>query len=241
MIYPEKSKIFQGLFSKYILVTLKKHFQRIYITGEENLKPDNPVIFYMNHTCWWDPLIVFYLSVMRWKYDGYAVMDLLQLTKYRFFRKFGVFSIDRQNGREALKSIEFAAKLLDRKERCLWIFPQGEMHPSNYRPIKFYSGISRIISKSKPVDAVPITFHYEFIQEQRPEIFISIGKPETFADELMPPAKMTLFLEQKLVNNLELERERISKKDFTHYKEIISGKRSISALFFSADRERKKK
>jgi len=173
---------------------------------------------------------------MRWKLDGFAVMDIIQLTKYKFFRRFGVFSVDKTNAREAIKSIEFAARLLCKNNRALWIFPQGEMHPANYRPIRFYNGISKIIKRAGLLNAVPVTLHYEFINEQRPEIFISIGNPIEFNNEKSRETEITANLQNILCEDLELQRSLISRREISHYKTIVSGKKSISASLYSSDR-----
>lgn len=240
MIYPRKNKIIEKLFSFYINYSLKKHFSKIHLKGEENvinILNKESIIFYLNHSCWWDPLVVFYLSVIRWKLNGYAIMDVNQLKKYNFFSYFGTFSVDRNNPRDAIKSINFAAQMLNQGINVLWIFPQGEMFPAEYRPIKFYNGISRIIKKTNSVYTVPITLHFEFISEQRPEIFISVLNPIYFKNENRSPQVITKELQDVLVNNLELQKLNISNKNFYGFKEIISGKYSISELFYKIRKE----
>lgn len=236
MIYPQKGKLLQKLFSVYVLMILKKHFAKLHLRGEDKIKNiinKYPIIFYMNHSCWWDPIIVFYLSVIRWKLNGYAIMDIIQLKKYRFFSKFGTFSIDRSNPRNAVRSINFAAQILNNGNNALWIFPQGEMLPSQNRPITFFTGIARIINKTSKVFAVPITFHYEFIEEQRPEIFISVSEPIEFTNPNYNPKLLTNKLKDILVNDLESQKLNISKRIFDEYKIIIKGKHSISNTFYN--------
>jgi len=240
MIYPQKNRFLQKLFSFYVLIILKKHFAKLHLRGEEKIKNiinKYPIIFYMNHSCWWDPIIVFYLSVIRWRLNGYAIMDIVQLKKYPFFSKFGTFSIDRNNARSALKSIDFAAQILNNGNNAIWIFPQGEMLPSQYRPIRFYTGIARIINKTSKVQAIPITFHYEFIEEQRPEIFISISEPIEFINPNFIHKLLTNKLLDILVDDLELQKNNISNKKFDEYIEIIKGKTSISNSFHNFRRK----
>jgi hypothetical protein len=58
----------------------------------------------------------------------------------------------------------------------MWLFPQGEMLPQDRRPLKFFSGIAKLAEKIANVNLVPVCFRYEFLMEQRPEVFISIGR-----------------------------------------------------------------
>src|SRR4030095_9229349 len=110
--------------------------------------------------------------------DDYLMMDIEQMRKYRFFKYVGVFSVNRNDAREGIESVNYAAELLQNSGRYLWIFPQGEMQPQDYEPVKFFGGIARIAEKLGRVNLVPVSFRYEFIMEQRPEVFIKIGQPD---------------------------------------------------------------
>ncbi len=194
MIAAKKNSIIAGLFTLYHRRLLKKHFYRIHLSGRENLSALNknvPAILAANHSNWWDGFIAYYLSNRIMKCDDYLMMDIEQLRKYSFFRYVGVFSVDRKNAAEAMRSITYAADVLKNTNRCLWIFPQGEMTPQDKRPLVFYSGITKIAERAEKVNIIPVAFRYEFLMEQRPEVFISVGKPieitagsKDFASEL---------------------------------------------------------
>lgn len=63
-------------------------------------------------------------------------------------------------------------------------FPQGEMKPQDYEPITFYNGIAHIAEKLGEINLIPVSLRYEFIKEQRPEVFIKIGEPEIVKGQL---------------------------------------------------------
>ncbi len=181
MIPANKNKLIGSLFAFYHKRLLRKHFYEIHLMGKENLNLiDNslPVILYANHSNWWDGFIAYLLSKRILKADDYLMMDIEQMKKFRFFKYIGAFSVDRNNSTEAVRSINYAVELLGNSKKYLWIFPQGEMLPQDLRPLKFYSGITKITDKLNGVNLVPVCLRYEFLMEQRPEVFIKIGKPD---------------------------------------------------------------
>lgn len=183
MIAAKKNSVIGSLFAFYHKRLLKKHFYRIHLNGRDNLTAlglDTPVILAANHSNWWDGFIAYYLTNRLMKCDDFLMMDIEQMKKYSFFKYIGVFSVDRKNPAEAMRSINYAADIIKNTNRCLWIFPQGEMTPQDKRPLVFYSGISKIAERAGKVKIIPAAFRYEFLMEQRPEVFISIGKPVEF-------------------------------------------------------------
>lgn len=233
MIPAKKNKLINFVFSIYLNRLLRKHFYRIHLTGEENLKKINasfPVILYANHSNWWDGFIAYLLTAKRWTTDDYLMMDIEQMKKYSFFKYIGVFSVDRNDAKEAVESIDYAVSLLQNSKRFLWIFPQGLLQPQDLRPLKFYSGITKIAGKLGAVNLLPVTMRYEYIIEQRPEVFIKIGEPDITGNN--PPQQTagskdyTNYLQEKLINDLDKLKELVINQKFDEFKIIFKGKNS---------------
>lgn len=228
MIKARKNKIFENIFSIYNTRLLKKHFFRIMLSGEENFTARSngkPSVFYANHSNWWDGLAAFYLSKKLWNIDAYVMMDIEQMQKYRFFKRIGAFSVNRNNPKEAVESVEYAVSLLGNTNRFLWIFPQGIMQPNDFRPLKFYNGISKISGKLGEVNLIPVTFRYEFLMEQRPELFISIGKAKIFnpGDDIK---ELTGILNNEIVRELDALKNKIINSELDSFKIILQGRQS---------------
>lgn len=229
MITARKNNVIGKLFSFYHKRLLRKHFNAVHLKGIENLTFNNnniPVILYANHSNWWDGFTAYFITNRLLKKDDYLMMDIEQMKKYSFFKYIGVFSVSRSNGKEALKSIEYASGLIKNSNKYLWIFPEGEMNPQDKRPLKFYSGIIKLAEKIKNVYLVPVCFRYEFLMEQRPEIFISAGKPALYNDS-MDTESARQILEQQLD---ELKNDVISGST-SAYKTVFTGKRSRNKTF----------
>ena len=230
MIKASKNRLFESLFSYYNTRLLRKHFYKIFISGEENilsLHKRKPAILYANHSNWWDGLAVFYLSKKLWNIDAYVMMDIEQMQKYRFFKRVGAFSVNRGNAKEAMESIEYAVNLLKNRQRVLWIFPQGTMLPNDFRPIVFFNGISKIAQKLGEVNLIPVAFRYEFLMEQRPEIFISIGKAKS-TGSFENIKDLTADLNDKLLKELDRLKNRVIKSEFSGFRTILQGRESVN-------------
>jgi len=228
MIPAKKNKLFNLLFRIYHLRLLKNHFYRIRLTGEENLKQVNnnfPTIIYANHSNWWDGFTAYFLSSGLWKKDDYLMMDSEQMKKYSFFKYIGVFSVDRNDSNEVLKTINYAVTLLKNTNRYLWIFPQGGIQPQDVRPVRFFPGITKIAEKTGEVNLLPVAMRYEFLLEQRPEIFIKVGEPDIFNNMNMPK-DYTKYLENKFENELNSLKDNVVNQHFDSFKTVFQGKQS---------------
>jgi 1-acyl-sn-glycerol-3-phosphate acyltransferase len=232
MITAEKSRLINRLFGFYLARILRKHFYRINISGEENfISASMPVIIYANHTNWWDGFVAYFLTSKLWKKDDYLIMDIKQMKTYSFFKYLGVFSIDNSNANETLKAVNYAAALLKNKDRCLWIFPQGEMEVQDKQPLIFRRGIEKIAEKTGTLSLIPAAFRYEFINEQRPEIFIKIGEPIKFSKNETPAESLSVILQNRLENELGSLKKMVQNKSFKDFNVVFRGKESRNKIF----------
>jgi chlorobactene lauroyltransferase len=228
MIRANKSKIFENIFSVYNTRLLKKHFYRIHLGGEKNLESwekTKPSIIYANHSNWWDGLAAIYLSEDLWNIDAYFMMDVEQLKKYRFFKWIGAFSVNRSSPRESMESVKYTINILKNTNKVLWIFPQGIMQPNDYRPIKFYNGISKIAESIGEFNLIPVTFRYEFMMEQLPELFMGIGEVKHI-NHIEDTKQFTEELNIQLVSELDKLKEKVINSDTGDFTVILSGKKS---------------
>lgn len=229
MITARKSVAFQKLFALYNRNLIMRRFDGLRARGltalTKRCRDEAPLIIYCNHSSWWDGLVAFHVS-QACALDSYAMMEERQLRKYSFHRRLGAFSVVRNDAREALRSIDYAASLLRGTHRVLWIFPQGQTAPNDARPLKFFTGVARIIKRLGMVDAVPLAMRYEFLEEFRPEIFLRVGVPQRIiVGHDFKPKQLTADLEHKLTQTLDALRGDILARDFAAYEEMLVERR----------------
>lgn len=234
MIRADKSKTFDALFDLYNRRLLRSHFASLRVAGTEHVQSLNrslPMICFGNHSCWWDGLVVYHLSRHLLHADVFLMMEERQLARYRFFRKLGAFSVVRENAVAAAMSLRYAARLFDRPNRLLWIYPQGVMQPNDKRPLQFFPGAATIARLTgKMVQLIPFVHRYEFLEEQRPDAFVRFGKPVVAA----PPIAVeetTHSMEQKVTELLDSVRSDVRDGKLEPYTTILKGRRSVNKQY----------
>jgi 1-acyl-sn-glycerol-3-phosphate acyltransferase len=158
------------------------------------------------------------------------MMEERQLREYPFHRRLGAFGVVRENARDAVRSIEYAGRLLKATSRVLWIFPQGETLPNDARPLVLYTGAARIIERAGRADSAPVAIRYEFLNDHRPEAFARIGSPVRLTvDDEFDAKRMTENFTERLTRTLDRLRADIIAGDFNGYEETVAMRRRRKA------------
>lgn len=232
MIEANKNIAIERMFDLYNKLIMKKQFSKIHLKGSDNIRKRNinlPTIMFGNHSNWWDGFMAFYLSFSMWKTDQYLMMDIKQMRKYKFFRRIGAFSVNRESARESYESIMYAAELLKKKDTMLWIYPQGEMLPNDKRPLKLQNGLAKLIEMNADVNLFPVVLNYEFIMEQRPEVFINISESIT-VDKKLTKQKKTDCFNKILTELLDEQKKNIVNGKLEGYIDVMRGKSSRNKI-----------
>jgi 1-acyl-sn-glycerol-3-phosphate acyltransferase len=223
MLEAKKSVWFEKVFAVYNRNLLKRRFHSLQVSGLDFLRDNNaqiPLIVYANHSSWWDGLVAFEIFRQA-KLDAFYMMEEKHLKNLFLFQKLGAFSIVRENGREAIKSINYSADLLKKNGGTLLIFPQGEILPNDARPIKFYTGLPRIIAQIGKVYAVPMAMRYEFLGEFKPQIFVKIASPELVeTDSNFKAKEKTNVFAERITENLDKLKTDIVNKNLAVYENL---------------------
>ena len=225
MLKANKKRWFEKLFYIYNRNLLKRRFHSFQVSGLENLterQAEIPTIIYCNHSSWWDGLVAFHIG-QKANLNDYFMMEEKQLKNLKLFLKLGAFSVVKASPRKGLKSINYAVKLLKEKpNRAIWIFPQGEILLNDFRPIKFYNGISRIIEKIGKCQLVCIAMRIEFLVDFKPVIFVKINKSEIIlVKENFDSKTFTKNLSDNLTENLTELKNHILKNNLKSFDNII--------------------
>jgi chlorobactene lauroyltransferase len=217
----------------YLLIrpALRRTFHRVAISaphGEDWGK--GPTLFYANHVSWWDGYVACCLCYERWHVDGYLMVEERQLQRYRFFQRTGCFSVDRDDPREAFRSVAYAAHLLKDRPRCgLWIFPQGEITPNDRRPLSTYPGVVHIARRGGPVRCVPVALRFEFLGEQRPEALVRLGASHVVDGS--DTRGLHGEMDRRLLAEVEGLRSDTLDGATTAYQTVLSGRRSVNVVW----------
>lgn len=211
-----------------------RQFSRVWLKIEGPLPQpsDGPLICYLNHPSWWDgyAALLLHRMVFRRSFEGYLMMDIEQLRRFRFFSWLGVFSVDRGDSAEALRSVHYIGnKLAERRDRYLWIFPQGKLTPNDQRPLRLYPGIGRIVRRAGGAGLWPVALRYEFRGEQRPELFIRCGPLHAMPAQASE-REVLRETQRNLTTALDRLRDEVNTEQFEGYRVLMNGTPGINRI-----------
>ena len=88
---------------------------------------EGPLIVYANHGSWWDPMVSILLAdrLMPGR-KHYAPMDSVSLAQYPILRQVGIFGVEMESARGAVKFLRTGAGVIE-AGGVMWITPQGRL------------------------------------------------------------------------------------------------------------------
>lgn len=223
----KKSSRTEFMLGHYLTWQLKKHFYRVHVKNEY-ASSNRAKLYLMNHSSWWDGLIVFYLNRYLMQEEAYAMMSKDGIEKFSFFSRIGAFPVDPSSPKSLIRSLQFADQKLKEKN-SVWIFPQGKEEHLEKRPLSFMNGPAYLAEKNQDIDVIPVSAYYTFRHDQRPELFISIG-PAVKQSEINDKnrnEKSDIF-RQALEESLNQVKADVINEDIDLYKKFITGFKTSS-------------
>ncbi|NJP04362.1 MAG: glycerol acyltransferase [Chloroflexaceae bacterium] len=208
---------------------------RAQIVGRLPQAHEGPLICYLNHPTWWDGYLaaVVQRKLLYSRFEPYVMMEEAQLQSFRFFTWCGAFSIDPHNRREIERSLRYISRLLgEKRNRVLYIFPQGRITPNDRRPLKLYAGAARIAHRVGRVLLCPVALRYAFRGQQYPEAFIRLGPIHAVDDAVNPidVRALTADMTERLTASMDALRETILIDDMSPFRLVLQGRPGIDQL-----------
>lgn len=155
-----------------------KHFSRVRLLNENlpALPPNVPVIVFVNHASWWDPMLCLLIAERFFgSRDCYAPIDARALEKYAFFRKLGFFGVEQGTARGAVQFLRTGEAVLAQGGAMLWLTPQGRFVDQRSRPIVFEPGLAHLVHRTNDLILLPLAFDFGFGVERKPEVAARFG------------------------------------------------------------------
>lgn len=191
MITAHKRRWFERLFARYTRRRLRSAFARVDGRGWGEVREaaaQHPLVFIANHSSWWDGMLALHLSHSVANTDGYAMLESSNLASHRFFRMLGGFGVDREDPRDGVRGLRYAAGLLDRPRRAVWIFPQGKECPAP-APLQFLGGAAMLGRLCPELWVVPVGLRYRFGTYEQPLCAAVAGRPRPITEPSVATAE----------------------------------------------------
>ena len=162
---------------------------RLHLSGIEKIPKDTKVLFVSNHRSNFDPIITWYI-LKKWKIAFVSKPSNFKIPFFgRIIRKCCFMPIDRENPRNAIVTINKAAKLLKKQEVSIGIYPEGT-RSKNGQLLPFHNGVFKIAQKAEAAIVVLCVTGTEKISKRTPfrrtdvyldvlEVFSAQGIKET--------------------------------------------------------------
>jgi 1-acyl-sn-glycerol-3-phosphate acyltransferase len=173
MIPARRVKLFSNWFAIYMRFRMRSYFNKL-VVAPFTPKEGHSVLLLCNHFSWWDGLWGNYLAYWHLDRKLYIMMQEDHLRKRMLLNLFGGFSIDRTS-REMIKSLQYAASLLNDKENLVVVFPQGQLISNHTTNIVVEKGIERLIKNIKgPCQIVYSCALIDYFESLKPSVFFHL-------------------------------------------------------------------
>ena len=178
---PRLSPALVRLFTSYSGGYVRRHFHAVRLLKSHAVPADFaqlPVVVFLNHASWWDPLICLLLAAKFFPgRSSFAPIDARALKRYRFLSKLGFFPVEMGSSRGAAGFLHKAGTILESNERMLWVTPQGKFTDPRERPISFQRGLAHLAGRLPSAVFLPLAIEYTFWEERTPEVLLAFGTP----------------------------------------------------------------
>lgn len=175
---PQISRPLLHFFGRYSAAYLGRHFHSVRLLQAASSPNESvgPLVVYLNHAAWWDPLVCLLLA--RQCFGGrpaYAPMEATALKRYGFFKRLGFFPVESGSTRGAAQFLRTSEALLGRPENALFVTPQGRFADVR-APLFFSAGLEHLAARSPHACFVPLALEYTFWEERKPEVLLAFGE-----------------------------------------------------------------
>lgn len=175
--YEKNSAFYRFLLNSATAAAMKLLRIRVHVTGMEKVPKETKVLFVSNHRSNFDPIITWYVF-RKWKIAFVSKPSNFKIPFFgRIIRKCCFMAIDRANPRNAISTINKAAKLLREQEVSIGIYPEGTRSKTG-ELLPFHNGVFKIAQKSEsPIVVLCITGTADISKRtpfRRTEVYLDI-------------------------------------------------------------------
>lgn len=232
-------------FTWYARRYVRRHFQAVRLAwpGLPKLDPAAPLLIYLNHPSWWDPLtcLVIASGPMKARHHR-APIDAAALGKYNFFEKLGFFGVERDTAAGARTFLRIGGAILRQPGGTLWVPAQGHFTDPRARPITLRPGtahlarqLARPNSDSNEISnaiVLPLAIEYPFWEERLPQALLHFGQPIQAREQTaLSVSQWQTLLEQRLeITCDELQKLAIA-RDVSQFEILIRGSVGVNRVY----------
>lgn len=232
-----RSEFLFRLFSFYLKLRFRGAFHAIRMSGAfTELPRDRPVIIFSNHPSWWDPALYLVLAngLFRGR-PGFGPMDAPSLARYGFFKRLGIFGIDKSSTAGARRFLEVARHVLrdcagPGGRAMIWVTAEGHFTDPRQRPVALRAGIAHLARAVPDAVLVPLAIEYVFWNESQPELLLRFGAPIP-GDASLRPAEWNRILQDALTVEMDVLAADSMSREKQRFRPLLRGGTGSSMVY----------
>lgn len=228
---PRVSPLMLAGFQWYARSYVRRHFDSVRLRNHGNVPTQGPVVVYLNHASWWDPLICLVLAEhITPGRRAYAPIDAHALAKYRFFGRIGFFGVERGRLAGVRAFLQVGSAILADPTAALWVTPQGRFADPRERPIRMEPGIAELVTRVPDTACVPLALEYPFWTERTPEALAAVG-PTITAPHGVTRREIASMLETGLASTMDALRDAALAQSPSQFETVLSGVAGVGGVY----------
>jgi 1-acyl-sn-glycerol-3-phosphate acyltransferase len=232
---PRISPWLLGWFRWYSARYLRRHFHAVRLSraGRPDVPDGRPLIVYLNHAAWWDPLVGLILAERLFpRRATYAPIEAKALGRYRFLERLGLFGIDPDTRSGTLRFLRLSRAILARGDTALWITPEGRFADPRERPVPFRPGLAHLARPLRSGVLLPLALEYPFWEERTPEALARFGESIPVEDgSARSVADWNALLEAHLRATQDALAEQAIRRDEGDFEVLLRGRAGVGGVY----------
>ncbi len=233
---PQISPFLMKWFAAYSRRYVGRHFHSVRLLKSALPPRDcaHPLVIYLNHAAWWDPLVCLLLAREFFpERASFAPIDAEMLARYGIFRRLGFFGIEPRSASGARAFLGVTRAVLASSANALWLTPQGRVMDPRERPLRFEDGLGWLAGREPNAAFVPLAIEYTFWTQPRPEILVAFGEPIVPAEAPPSEAGGTDAFGEALESAQDELAMRSCRREPGDWEVVCRGKTGIGAIYDS--------
>jgi len=240
---PTISPTFLRIFLRYNRRYVSRGFHAVRLSAAGAPPPiaaDVPIVIYLNHPSWWDPLIGFFLADTFWpRRRHYVPIEAGALRRYRFLSRLGYFGIEKRGIRGASVFLRTGSEILGQPDTALWVTGGGEFSDPRARPVSLRPGLGHLLRRVPNAAFLPLAVEYPFWEERLPEALCRFGAAISGDDQgRMTPSQLTARLEESLQATQDLLAAEAVRRHPDDFQTLLSGRAGVGGIYDTWNRLR---
>lgn len=232
--YGHPGSVYMRVFGSYVRRFFRRNFHgvRLSIDGRPMAQEDRPLVIYLNHPSWWDPLLALVIGQRFFAGRRHlAFIDAEMAEKYRVLRPLGMVGIERGSAAGTRRFLRAGAEALADPSTVLWLTPHGRFVDPRDQEAKLAAGLGRLARLQPDADFLPLALEYPFWDERTPEALARFGAPFHPLACGLGPGALQATLERRLRETQAALAEDASSRDPLRFESLLDGRVGVGGPY----------